>query len=69
MFRTKGPHVERSVDHARENCKVGVWSIFRLTTFTLTVQSLAENVDLTPSLWTLTFSCDHAPRRRMVQRL
>ena len=48
----------------QENCKVGVWSIFRPTGYVLTEQSLAENMDLTPSPRTLQFSwlgIDQAP--------
>jgi hypothetical protein len=33
----------------QENCKVGVWSIFRPNSYAIPVQPLAENMDLTPS--------------------
>jgi hypothetical protein len=38
------------------NCKVGVWSIFRPASQEPPVQSSTENIDLTPSGWTLQFS-------------
>jgi len=40
----------------QENCKVGVWSIFRTTGHESTEPASAENMDLTPSFWTLQFS-------------
>jgi hypothetical protein len=45
----------RSTD-AQENCKVGVWSIFRPACLAPTTQPSVENMDLTPSPWTSQFS-------------
>jgi len=52
----KRPAVKAAPGHFQENCKVGVWSIFRTIGHESTERASAENMDLTPSFWTLQFS-------------
>ena len=41
----------------QEDCKVGVWSIFRAADSNAAGVRSPENMDLTPGPWTLQFSC------------